>query len=113
MIGCSYLLFGKPKPRFLPLAVLTSISAPVSSCSNNERRDGVKVDVVEVNGDVSAQGCIHIDNVEGCGLTLPTVHCVSSSMDGGCFCYFLVFRLTEKSNRPVVTVPQRTNALHN
>ena len=36
------------------------------------------------------------------------MHYVSSSMDGGCFCFCLVFRLTEKSNRPVVTVPQMT-----
>ena len=30
-------------------------------------------------------------------------------MDGGCFCFCLDFRLTEKSNRPVVTLLLRTN----
>lgn len=30
-------------------------------------------------------------------------------MDRGCFCFCLDFRLTEKSNRPVVTLPLRSN----
>ena len=42
------------------------------------------------------------------GLTLLPVHYVFSSMIGGCFCFCLVFRLTEKSNRPVVILPQKT-----
>ena len=33
-------------------------------------------------------------------------HYVSSLMDGGCFCFCLDFRLTEKSNRPVMTLLQ-------
>ena len=37
------------------------------------------------------------------------LHYVSSSMDGGGFCFCLDFRLTEKSNRPVVTLLLRTN----
>ena len=39
---------------------------------------------------------------------LVPMHSVSSSTDGGCFCFCLVFRLTEKSNRPVFTLRQRT-----
>ena len=38
-----------------------------------------------------------------------TLHSVSSSMDRGCFCICPDFRLKEKSNRPVVTLLQRTN----
>ena len=37
-----------------------------------------------------------------------TMHYVSSSMDGGCFCFCLVIRLTEKLKRPVVTPSQTT-----
>ena len=40
---------------------------------------------------------------------MSRMHCVSSSMDGGCFCFCLDFRLTEKSNRQVVTLLSRTN----
>ena len=37
------------------------------------------------------------------------MHCASSSMDGGCFCFCLDFGLIEKSNCPVVTLPLRNN----
>ena len=43
-----------------------------------------------------------------------TLHSVSSSMGGGCFCFCLDFRLTEKSNRQVVTLlPWSNQSLSN
>ena len=42
------------------------------------------------------------------GMALP-MHSVSSSMVGESLCFCLDFRLTEKSNRPVVTLLPMTN----